>query len=239
MINVTICCDELDQVSILNSYLVKFSSCHDFKYKLSSFKSFNELASNPPKHIDILLLNINLTNKQTVFNTYKRIRSLYSDIQIVFIPEIVDFMLNGFSLKDFKYILKPLKYSAFEDEFLLCIRDLCVENKLIEKSNIYKSPINMLGGVSTASILFIESRGSNCIAYTSNNFVSIPNNINVLEKNLSTSTFFRCHNNYLINLKKISKLNRTSVIINSKIVPVSGNKFKELKNRLLFMLKII
>ncbi|HSQ88018.1 LytTR family DNA-binding domain-containing protein [Romboutsia sp.] len=239
MINVTICCDELDQVSTLNSYLVKFSSFHDFKYKLSKFESFNELVNKPPKHIDILLLNINLTNKQTVFKTYEKIKSLYSDIQIVFMPEIVDFMLNGFSLKDFKYILKPLKYSAFEDELLLCIRDLDDENKPIKKMHIHKNYINILGGVSTKSILFIESRCNNCIAYTSNNFVTIPHNIDMLEKNLNPSDFFRCHNNHLINLKKIRKLNRTSVIINSKVVPVSENKFKELKNRLLFMLKII
>jgi len=138
MLNVTICCDNLDQVSVLNSYLVKFSSSHNFKYTLSSFKSFNELTSNPPNQIDILLLNIELTNKQTVFNTYKKIESLYNGIQIIFIPEIVDFMINGFHLKDFKYILKPLKYASFEEEFSLCIKDCGNTNKPMKNIHMRK-----------------------------------------------------------------------------------------------------
>jgi DNA-binding LytR/AlgR family response regulator len=234
MLNVAICCDDLDQVSVLNSYLVKFSLSHNFKYKLSSFKSFDDLISKSPKHIDILLLNINLTNKQAVFSIYKKIESLYNDIQIIFIPEIVDFMINGFYLKDFKYILKPLKYTSFEEEFSLCLKDSGDTNILMK--SIHKSPLSLLGGL---SILFIESRGNSCLAYTSNTSVNIDCSIDLLEKTLDSSTFFRCHNDYLINLNKISKLNRTSVIINSKIIPVSECRFNELKNRLLFILKII
>jgi len=237
MLNVTICCDDLDQVSVLNSYLVKFSSSHNFKYKLSSFNSFDDLISKPPNQIDILLLNINLTNKQTVFDTYRKIESLYNGIQIIFIPEIVDFMINGFHLKDFKYILKPLKYTSFEEEFSLCIKDFGDTNKPMKST--HKSPLTLFGGVSTRCILFIESRGNSCIAYTSSTSINIDCAIDLLEKNLDSSTFFRCHNNYLINLNKISKLNRTSVIINTKIVPICECRFNELKNRLLFILKII
>jgi len=96
-----------------------------------------------------------------------------------------------------------------------------------------------LGGESTRCILFIESRGNSCIAYTSSTSITINHTIDLLEKNLDSSTFFRCHNNYLINLNKISKLNRTYVIINAKIVPICKCRFNELKNRLLFILKII
>lgn len=237
MLNITICFDDLDQMGILNSYLIKFSSSHNCKYKLSSFNSLDDLLNKNPKQIDILLLNINLNNKQTVLNTYHKLTSLYNSIQIIFIPEIVDFMINGFYLKDFKYILKPLNYPSFEEEFLLCIKDFDAINKPIK--NIPQNHLSAFDGVSTKSILFIESRGYNCIAYTTNFSINLNHSLSMLENDLDCSIFFRCHNNYLINLNKINKLNRNYVIIDSKVVPVSNDKFSELKNKLLFILKII
>lgn len=239
MLNLTICCDTPNQVNTLDGYLMKFSSSHDFNYKLSKFKSFNDLTNKPPLNIDILLLSINLNSKQDTFNIYRKLKSLYNDIQIIFIPELIDFVLNGFYLKDFRCILKPLKYSAFEDELLDCLDYLMTTDNHIEKTQFNNNTLHVLNGLSSVSILFIESIGKNCIAYTSNIFVEIPNSIDILEKSLCSSTFFRCHHNYLINIKKIGKLNKDSVIINSKAIPVDKKKFNLLKNKLLVMLKII
>ncbi|MDK2585806.1 LytTR family transcriptional regulator DNA-binding domain-containing protein [Romboutsia sedimentorum] len=239
MLNLTICCDTPNQVNTLDGYLMKFYSSHDFNYKLSKFKSFNDLTNKPPLNIDILLLSVNLNSKQDAFNIYRKLKSLYDDIQIIFIPELIDFVLNGFYLKDFRCILKPLKYSAFEDELLDCLDYLMTTDNHIKKTQFNNNTLNVLNGLSSVSILFIESIGKNCVAYTSNIFVEIPNSIDILEKSLCPSTFFRCHHNYLINIKKIGKLNTDSVIINSKVIPVDKKKFTLLKNKLLVMLKII
>ncbi len=239
MLNLTICCDTPNQVNTLDGYLMNFSSSHDFNYKLSKFKSFNDLTNKPPLNIDILLLSVNLNSKQYAFNIYKKFKSLYNDIQIIFIPELIDFVLNGFYLKDFRCILKPLKYSAFEEELLDCLDYLMNTDNHIKKIQFHNNTLHLLNGLSSVSILFIESIGKNCIAYTTNTFIEIPNNIDILEKSLCPSTFFRCHHNYLINIKKIGKLNTNSVIINSKTIPVDKKKFTLLKNKLLVMLKII
>lgn len=249
MINVTICCNDSKQVNILNNFLKDFSSYNHLKYKLSKYSSFDHLVYSPPKNLDILFLSINLNNEQSVHDIHNKFKSIYKNSQIIFIPEIMDFMLNGFCLKDFRYILMPLKYEAFEDEVSSCLNDLknlkSINNKSINNIFQFKNyedvdkPLVVLSGVSTRSILFIESRGNHCLVYTSNKCVKTEHTIDQLEKNLCPSTFLRCHDNFIINIKKINKLTRSSVIINSKIIPVSEKRFKTLKDKLLVMLKII
>ncbi|MCR8746682.1 LytR/AlgR family response regulator transcription factor [Romboutsia lituseburensis] len=249
MINVSICCNDLKQTNILNDFFKNFSSSNHLKYKLSKYSSFDHLVCAPPENLDILFLSINLNNKQSVHDINNKFKLLYKNLQIIFIPEIMDFMLNGFCLKDFRYILMPLKYESFEDEVSSCLNDLKKPKSATGKSinNIFQfknyedidKPLVVLSGISTNSILFIESRGDHCLIYTPSKCVKKEYRIDQLEKKLCPSTFFRCHDSFIINIKKINKLTRSSVIVNSKIIPVSEKSFKTLKDKLLVMLKII
>lgn len=249
MINISICCNDSKQADILNNFLKDFSSCNHLKYKLSKYSSFDHLVYSPPKNLDILFLKINLNSEQSVHDIHNKFKSIYKNAQIIFISEIMDFMLNGFCLKDFRYLLTPLKYGAFQDEVSSCLDYLknskSTNNKSINNIFQFKNnedidkPLVVLSGVSTRSILFIESRGNHCLIYTSNKCVKTEYNIDQLERKLCPSTFFRCHDSFIINIKRINKLTRSSVIVNSKIIPVSEKRFKTLKDKLLVMLKII
>lgn len=231
MLNVTICWDNVDQTKVLSKYLAKFSIYNNFKYHLSTFKTLDELINNSPMHIDILLLYSDLTDKNTVLSTCEKVKSMFSNIQIIFIPELVNFMLNGFALKDLPYILQPLKYKCFEEEMIACAKHLNL--------NINENYTNLLSGISIKSILYIESVGNNCVVYTNNSMFNIPCNISYIEKNPTFNFFFRCHNDYIVNLKKLSKIGKYFVIINSKRIPVDANKFEELKHMLLIMLNLL
>ena len=56
--------------------------------------------------------------------------------------------------------------------------------------------------------------------------------INVLEKKIKPYYFFRCHKSYIINLKKVTRIEKSNVFIGNILVPVSKYKFKEFKNLL-------
>lgn len=253
MFNISICCDDSTQMDILCKFSKDFSLNNHLRYKLSKYNSFDHLLNSPPKNLDVLFLSIDSSHRQSVYDIHSKFKLLYQNSQIIFMPEIMDFMLNGFCLKDFRYILKPLKYIAFEDELSSCINDLKGSNssksnkKFKNLDNIFTfenfqdfdNPLAILSGVSTNSILFIESRGNHCIAYTSNRSVKTEYTIDQLEKKLCDLTFFKCHDSFIINIKKISKLSKSSIVINSKVIPIDEKKFKPLKDKLLIMLKII
>ena len=56
--------------------------------------------------------------------------------------------------------------------------------------------------------------------------------LDVFEEKLKEGIFFRCHKSYIINLKKVTRIEKSNVFIGNILVPVSKYKFKEFKNLL-------
>lgn len=224
MFNVCVCCNNVDERNNLNGLLLKFTSFNKFKYKLSNFNSIDDLLNKKPRSIDILLVSVSLRSKTIALEINKKITSLYNNVQIIFIPEIIDFMINGFPLKDFKYIINPINEEAFNDELLKCVNELN-EN-------------NILGDIPHKSILIIESYKNKSLVYTQNDTFTIDFTINQIANSLDSYIFYICGNKYLINLKQVRRLNRSSIIVGDTVVPISPADFSELKTRLLNILEI-
>lgn len=224
MFDVCVCCNNINERNNLNGLLLKFTSFNKFKYKLSNFNSIDDLLKNKPRNVDILLVSVSLKNKTIATEINQKITSLYNDIKIIFIPEIIDFMINGFPLKDFKYVINPINEEAFNDELLQCVNELN-EN-------------NILGDIPSKSILLIESHKNKSLVYTQNDTFTIDSNIDKLTESLDSYIFYRCSNKNLINLKQVRRLNKLSVIVGDVEVSLSQNDFSGLKTRLLHMLNI-
>lgn len=224
MFDVCVCCNNINERNNLNGLLLKFTSFNKFKYRLSNFNSIDDLLNNKPGNIDILLVSVALKNKTIALEINEKVTTLYNNIKVIFIPEIVDFMINGLPLKDFKYVINPINEEAFNDELLQCVNELN-EN-------------NILGDISPKSILLIESYKNKSLIYTQNDTFTIDSNINKLINSLDSYIFYRCGNKHLINLKQVRRLNKSSVIVGDVEVPLSPSDFSELKTRLLHILNI-
>lgn len=225
MFNISVCCNNLNQINNLNNHLSNFSSCNNFKFNISWFGSLDHLASNPPKEVDILLLYIKLDHKELVLNIDNMIKTMFGKIEVIYIVDIMDFTLNGYYLKNFKSLLLPIKYPSLEEELLNCINDLLNNS-------------DSLDDISTKDILFIESSKNKSIIHYEKKSVEVNFKFKLIEKSIDSNVFFKCHNNYLINLSKINKISKTSITIGDNIIPIAKNKFLPLKNILLNMLDI-
>ena len=225
MFNISVCCNNLNQINNLNNHLNNFSSCNNFKFNISWFGSLDHLASNPPREVDILLLYIKLDYKELVLNIDKMIKTMFGKIEVIYIVDIMDFTLNGYYLKNFKSLLLPIKYQSLEEELLNCINDLLNNS-------------DSLDDISTKDILFIESLKNKSIIHYEKKSVEVNFKFKLIEKSIDSNVFFKCHNNYLINLSKINKISKTSITIGDNIIPIAKNKFLPLKNILLNMLDI-
>lgn len=231
MFNIGVCCNDVKEMNVLDTYLNKFSSINNFNYNLYKFNSIESFLHNLAFNFDIILISIDLKNKSLIYDIHNKCTSFNKDVKIIFIPEIVDFMINGFFLKDFRYVLSPVNYSSFEDELSSCMNEL---NYITQKIQY-----TILDNIDYDSILFIEANKNSSVIHTTIDTINYNHKLNHLYKELNDSRFFICHKNYIVNIEKISKLSKYNITINSNTIPVSINRFNELKNNLLTMLNLI
>lgn len=226
MLRIAVCEDEKLQRKTLKDYISKIFNEISKEYELIEFESGEELLSNYPRDLDILLLDIQMGDINGM-DTARKLREFDNNVEIIFITGVWEYVQEGYEVKAYRYLIKPVDFENFKKQFNSCINN-------IEKSSkadiivIYKGETNK---INVSSIVYIETEGRNTIIHTKNGSYKSNSGINKLEKELENKSFIRCHNSFLINLDYINKICQSSVKLGDYEITVSRHKMKELKLR--------
>nr|WP_288768921.1 LytTR family DNA-binding domain-containing protein [uncultured Intestinibacter sp.] len=183
---------------------------NDINYNIECFTSAGDLLNSNLDKMNILILDLDLGNDWGI-EVAKEIRMRKIKCEIIFLTALDNYSREGYKVKAFRYILKDDNmYMELEESLKEYIRELHGENKKIK----------------------IDTKQGEYYLYINDIFYKVMSPINVFEKKLKPYYFFRCHKSYIINLKKVTRIEKSNVFIGNILVPVSKYKFKEFKNLL-------
>jgi DNA-binding LytR/AlgR family response regulator len=179
------------------------------------------------KHFDLYFLDIFMDGISGI-ETARSIRSKDDDALIVFVSTSDDFYRESYDLFAFHYLIKPVtgeklspvlrraqeqfRRDAEQTILINCsrqIRSLRLSNLLYVASNNHSLIFHMLDGES------IEIRGK-----LDDYIVKLPQ-----------TTFLRCHQSYVINLRHCTALTPDGFMLHNEIIPVSRSCQKEAMSR--------
>ena len=224
MINIGICEDELHYRVNIKDMLGDILSTYSINYKIYEFSSGEELLSNYPKDLDILIMDIQMKIINGM-DTARKIREFDQNLEIIFMTSFSEFMQEGYEVKAYRYILKPISERKISRNILPCI------NEIIKKKNNYLTinVKNYVDRIKIDSIVYIETDRPNILIYTNDNKYTTKMSISKIDKILREHGFFRCHNSYIVNLKLVESMNSNTLKIGEKYIPISKYRVKELK----------
>jgi DNA-binding LytR/AlgR family response regulator len=226
MIKIAICEDEKDQQELLKDHIEKIFKGLSVKYSLDVFNSGEELLENYSKDIDIVLLDIQL-NEINGIDTARKIRLLDDKIEIIFITSLIEYALEGYEVRAYRYLIKPVKYENLKENIINCIKEVDIKNKYIivkEQGNQIKLDIN--------EITYIEVQKETITIHTLKQVYNTKGTMNNIENEIDCSRFFRCHKSFLVNLEHVKSIKQYIAILeNSEEVPISRYRFKETKDK--------
>ena len=224
MINIGICEDELHYRVNIKDMLGDILSTYSINYKIYEFSSGEELLSNYPKDLDILIMDIQMKIINGM-DTARKIREFDQNLEIIFMTSFSEFMQEGYEVKAYRYILKPISERKISRNILPCI------NEIMKKKNNYLTinVKNYVDRIKIDSIVYIETDRPNILIYTNDNKYTTKLSISKIDKILREHGFFRCHNSYIVNLKLVESMNSNTLKIGEKYIPISKYRVKELK----------
>ncbi|MDB8791088.1 LytTR family DNA-binding domain-containing protein [Romboutsia sp. 1001216sp1] len=224
MINIGICDDELYCRSNIKDILKEILSSYPINYNIYEFSSGEELLNNYPKDLDILIMDIQMKTINGM-DTARKIREFDQNLEIIFMTSFVEFMQEGYEVKAYRYILKPINERKISKNILPCI------NEIVKKRNNYLTinVKNYVDRIKIDSIIYIETDRPNILIYTHDNMYTTKMSISKIEKILSEYGFFRCHNSYIVNLKLVESMTGNTVVVGGKDIPISKYRVKNLK----------
>lgn len=224
MINIGICDDELQHRETIKDILNKILNSHSIQYNIYEYSSGEDLLNNYYNSLDILIIDIQMKLINGM-DTARKIREFDDNVEIIFMTSFSEFMQDGYEVKAYRYILKPIEESKILKNILPCISEITSR-----KSNYLTINVkNYIDRIKIDSILYIETDIPNILIYTSDNMYSTKMSISKIEKILKEYGFFRCHNSYIVNLKLIESMNGNTLTLKNKQIPISKYRIKALK----------
>lgn len=222
-LNIGICEDSIEQRKLHLRFVEQFLEKKNVKYKIFEFSSGEELIEDYPENLDILLLDIIMDN-MTGMDVSKKIRTFDKDVEILFVTSSSEYIQEGYEVRAYRYLIKPLSYEMVEKHFDSCI------NEIIKKSDyIVINSKNDIIRVNVNSILYIETYKREIIIHEERNSYKVKLSMKSMEELLEGKKFFRCHTSYIVNLQKVESLSKNIVYIGDKEIPVSKHLIKVFK----------
>jgi len=161
MVVLGICDDEKHYRSIIRKYLEEILQSNVQSYEIHEFTSGEELLENYPNNLDILILDIQMDGIDGM-NTARRIRTFDSKVEIIFMTSYSEFMQEGYEVRAYRYLLKPINFEELKKHLLTCIKEikLSKHNYIIikNKSNTYK--------INSNEITYIEVQKKDMLIHT-------------------------------------------------------------------------
>lgn len=213
----------------LKKSLYKFSLESSGKFEIIEYSCGEDLLNDNPKDIDIYFLDIEMKNINGM-DLARKIRKKNRISEIIFTTALSDYIQDGYEVRAYRYLIKPIEFSELRKHVLSCLQDINNkhDNYIIvkNKDTVYKIQIE--------NITYIEVMDKDVSIYTTDNCYEVKNSLSKLEKELAkySCKFYRCHKSYLVNMKHIHYIKKNNAFIRNTEIPISRTKIKDFKLKL-------
>ena len=201
----------------------------------SAFEAMDAMKNNK---VQLLFIDINMPD----LNGLEFVKSLTEKPHVVFTTAYSEYAVDGFQVDAVDYLLKPITFS----NFLKAANK--VKNLIELTANKQKESINTTADhlfvkseyklirIELDDIKYIESQHEYIKIHLINSKpVMTQLSMKTIEEQLLSDRFMRVHRSYIVNLKKISVIERNRIVFDGKVyIPVSEQykaKFQEYIDR--------
>lgn len=198
-----------------------------FESALDACRFLNENA------IDLIFVDINMPD----INGIDFVKSLSKNVKIIFITAHSEFAYEGFLLDAADYLLKPISFTDFLKSANKVNERYFQQNSSLPEIHqnrdylFIKSEYRIIR-INFKDIKYIESKREYVKIYLEGSGpITTLMSIKKLEEALPDSMFMRVHRSFIVNLGKITVVERNRIVFDNKVyIPISenyGEKFQK------------
>ena len=226
MLRIAICDDDQVCRATAENMIRRLAEEEALTVCVLGYSSGEELLADYPENLDILLLDIEMPGINGI-ETAREIRKTDPELTMVFMTSFAQYAIEGYTVKAYRYLLKPLGYPSFSQElrevfrtlYYRCDPDIVVRND----QGLFRLTVKDIQYAETApnKHVRIHSAANSVLCYQTMQSVE-----GLLEP---YRMFFRCHTSFLINFHAVSEITGNDVrLISGALIPVSKHRRKDM-----------
>ena len=220
MVRIALVEDNANYRQELTGYLNRFSQECGEHFAISTFSDGAEVVEGYTADFDIILMDIAMAYMDGM-SAAEAIRRVDDEVVIIFLTNMPQYAMKGYSVGALDYILKPVSYFAFSQRIQ---RALSRRKKRAEKGGMRK--------LAVSQIAYVEVQDHDLTYHAGGEALSAKGTLSEAEALLGSDSFFRCNKCYLVNLEYVDRVDNNSVLIGEEHIQVSRARKKALLDAL-------
>lgn len=169
---------------------------------------------------DIIFLDILFGLEMDGMSVAKKIRAADHSIPIVFITNSEAYVKEGYEVRAFRYLNKPVCY----DDIAQCLDVAYKQYTISHNEYLILSSTGQRIALRYEDVLFFEAQSPYTLiyAYGKKEAIRIRNRFSELIPKLPEEQFVMCHRSYIVNIVHVRRIKRKEITLsNGMILPVS------------------
>lgn len=227
MVRIALVEDDAGYRRELTEYLDRFARESGAHFSVSTFSDGAEIAEGYSANYDIILMDIAMSFMDGM-TAAEAIRRVDDEVVIIFLTNMPQYAMKGYSVGALDYVLKPVSYFAFSQRIQRAL------NRMERRAQKYIS-IPFKGGMrklAISQIAYVEVRDHDLTYHTAGESLPAKGTLSEAEALLGSESFFRCNKCYLVNLEYVDRVDNTSILIGGDRIQVSRARKKALMDAL-------
>ncbi len=215
--NIAVVDDNLNDRKMILDYLSQFFNESGEDYTTSTFEDGVSFLNDYSFSYDFIIFDIDMPQMSGI-DTAKELRKKDSNVTIMFVTNMPQYALEGYSVEAVDYVLKPLSYPDFRLKMKKATR-------YILRNSVKKLTINTteegLITVDSSDIYYVESKLHYIYYHTQKGIYKMRAKLTEVEDILLPYHFARSGGSFLINLAYLEKIDGNEIVVAGETLPLS------------------
>ncbi len=221
MIKIAIVEDSKDDAQTLADYCNRYAQEKDKEFNVKVFHNGYDFISSGKLDYDIIMLDIKMPFMNGL-QTAQKIRESNENVCIVFITNMQQYAIHGYSVSASDFIIKPVKYSLFSFKFdrLLTKIESRQGKFIVIKTN------RAIKYLQLSEIIYIETQKHKLVYHTLSGNYEAWGSMKDTYGAISSGDFALCNSGCYVNLKYVEEINNYTVTVKGTPLVISHLKYK-------------
>lgn len=225
MYRIAIVEDEKEFRDQLQTYLRQYEVENQVSFQISEFEDGADILLDYKNEYDLILLDIEMP-KLNGMDAAEKIRQMDEDVVLMFITNMVQYAIRGYSVGALDFVMKPITYYTFSMKMTRALKRVTKK----EKTPLVLTTVDGIKTLHVKQIYYVEVQNRMLHYYTDEGEIVVRGTLQSIEEELKQYSFAKCNHWYLVNLEHVNEVNKNIVVVGPHEVEISRrNKASFLK----------
>lgn len=214
--------DEMDAVNTLKAHFDRYSREQGCEFVIDIFENaINFITAYRPDY-DLVLFDIEMPLMNGMEGAHK-LREIDPYVPIVFVTNMAQYAVQGYSVGAMDFIVKPVGFFSFETMLSRIRRSIAA----VKEWMITVSSAGIMRNIPSSRIKYVEVYRKKLTFHTLEGNIESWGSLSDIADQLPADSFSKCNNSYLVNLKYVDCVVKEEVLIGNDRLPISHLRRKE------------